>query len=231
MATIGQMIKKLRKERNLTQEQLAEQINVTFQAISKWENETGMPDISQIVPLANAFSVSTDTLFGLKNTATGKVILICGKIGAGKTTYAKKLTAQLNGVFMEQFELLYLIFGADMRRLLNTERDRFFQYCYRASEYVHRKVGEAAKSGATVIYDAGGCWSRLEREELRTLYTNMGISYELHYINTPENQRLENIQKRNNAIERGELDIPFTHKDDINHFFETPDDDEIDFII
>jgi len=63
-STIGQTIKKLRKERNLTQEELAEQLNVTYQAVSKWENETGLPDISQIVPLASVFGVSTDVLFG-----------------------------------------------------------------------------------------------------------------------------------------------------------------------
>ena len=64
MATMGQTIKKLRKERNLTQEELAEQLNITYQAVSKWENETGMPDISQVVPLASVFGVSTDVLFG-----------------------------------------------------------------------------------------------------------------------------------------------------------------------
>ena len=67
--TIGQTIKKLRKERNLTQEELAEQLNVTFQAVSKWENETGLPDISQIVPLASVFGVSTDILFGTLGTS------------------------------------------------------------------------------------------------------------------------------------------------------------------
>ena len=61
--TMGQTIKKLRKERNLTQEELAEQLNVTSQAVSKWENETGLPDISQIVPIASVFGVSTDVLF------------------------------------------------------------------------------------------------------------------------------------------------------------------------
>ncbi len=44
--SIGQTIKRLRKKRNLTQEELAEQLKVTSQAVSKWENETGMPDIS-----------------------------------------------------------------------------------------------------------------------------------------------------------------------------------------
>lgn len=63
--TIGQIIKKLRKERNLTQEELAEQLAVSSQAVSKWENETSLPDISQIVPLASVFGVSTDVLFGI----------------------------------------------------------------------------------------------------------------------------------------------------------------------
>ena len=65
--SIGKTIKKLRKERNLTQEELAELLNVTAQAVSKWENETGMPDISQILPLASVFGVSTDVLFGSVN--------------------------------------------------------------------------------------------------------------------------------------------------------------------
>jgi len=66
--SIGQTIKRLRKERNFTQEELAEQLNVTSQAVSKWENETGMPDISQVVPLASVFGVSTDVLFGVEGT-------------------------------------------------------------------------------------------------------------------------------------------------------------------
>ena len=63
--TMGQIIKRLRKERMLTQEALAERLGVTFQAVSKWETDAGMPDVSQIVPLANAFGVQTDVLFGM----------------------------------------------------------------------------------------------------------------------------------------------------------------------
>ena len=66
--SMGQIIRKLRKERNLTQEELAEQLNITYQAVSRWENETGMPDISQVIPLANVFGVSVDVLFGTQNT-------------------------------------------------------------------------------------------------------------------------------------------------------------------
>lgn len=73
--SIGQTIKKLRKERNLTQEELAEQLNVTSQAVSKWENETGLPDISQIIPLASVFGVSTDILFGIEGTSADEEAL------------------------------------------------------------------------------------------------------------------------------------------------------------
>ena len=67
--TMGQIIKNLRKGRGFTQEELAERLGVTYQAISKWENNSGMPDISQIVPLATIFDVSTDFLFGIDHTS------------------------------------------------------------------------------------------------------------------------------------------------------------------
>ena len=66
--TMGQIIRRLRKERNFTQEELAEQLNITYQAVSRWESGTGMPDISQIVPLSNVFGVTTDVLFGKDGT-------------------------------------------------------------------------------------------------------------------------------------------------------------------
>ena len=66
--TMGQIIKKLRKDRGFTQEELAERLGVTYQAVSKWENDIGMPDISLIVPLASVFDISTDVLFGMDRT-------------------------------------------------------------------------------------------------------------------------------------------------------------------
>lgn len=61
--TIGQNIKRYRKEQGLTQRELAEIVGVSVQAVSKWETDTGAPDISLIVPLAVALDVSTDALF------------------------------------------------------------------------------------------------------------------------------------------------------------------------
>ena len=54
-----------RKKHNLSQEELAEKIGVSRQAVSKWEMETCSPDISLIVPLSTLFGVSADVLFGI----------------------------------------------------------------------------------------------------------------------------------------------------------------------
>lgn len=59
---IGNKIKTLRKKNRITQEQLAEKIGVSFQAVSKWENNIALPDITLIPVLANYFGVSTDEI-------------------------------------------------------------------------------------------------------------------------------------------------------------------------
>ena len=74
--SIGRNIRRLRKEKSLTQEELAELLNVTSQAVSKWENESGLPDISQVVPLASVFGVSTDTLFGIDENENDEALKI-----------------------------------------------------------------------------------------------------------------------------------------------------------
>ena len=56
--SLGNNIKKFRKELGLTQEELAGILCVTSQAVSKWESEAGLPDTAQIVPLARALNVS-----------------------------------------------------------------------------------------------------------------------------------------------------------------------------
>lgn len=59
---IGNMIKTLRKKQGITQEQLADRIGVSFQAVSKWENSIAMPDITLVPVIAQYFGVSTDEL-------------------------------------------------------------------------------------------------------------------------------------------------------------------------
>ena len=56
-------IKRLRQEKNLTQEQLAAKLGVSAQAVSKWETSETYPDGTLLVPLAQELDVSLDVLF------------------------------------------------------------------------------------------------------------------------------------------------------------------------
>ena len=111
--TMGQIIKNLRKGRGFTQEELAERLGVTYQAISKWENDSGMPDISQIVPLATIFDVSTDFLFGIDHTSeteeTLKIVSTANSMQEyGKLeTYLKAYDILLDG--LKRYPNNYLI--------------------------------------------------------------------------------------------------------------------------
>ena len=59
---IGKFIAELRKEKNMTQKELAESLGITDRAISKWENGRGMPDLSLLTPLCEILGVSINEL-------------------------------------------------------------------------------------------------------------------------------------------------------------------------
>ena len=63
----GTMIRSLREKRKMTQQQLAEQINVSDKTVSKWETGRGYPDVSLIEPLSAALGVSVIELFSGEN--------------------------------------------------------------------------------------------------------------------------------------------------------------------
>lgn len=74
--SLGQRIAALRKEQGLTQEALSEALNITPQAVSKWENSQSCPDIMTLPALARLLNVSIDTLLtGEMPDATGSLPL------------------------------------------------------------------------------------------------------------------------------------------------------------
>lgn len=65
MLKIGEKIKELRKAQDVTQEKLADYLNISYQAVSKWENGLALPDITLLPQLANFFGVTADELLGV----------------------------------------------------------------------------------------------------------------------------------------------------------------------
>ena len=114
---IGERIKALRIERGMTQEQLANAIGVSFQAVSKWENAISLPDIALVPAIARLFGVSTDNLFDYDaEKIAEKALEIAKKTWPLRETDAEKGKAIIleglkeypeNDVLLEN--LLYLI--------------------------------------------------------------------------------------------------------------------------
>lgn len=72
--TLGKRIAAGRKKLKLTQDQLAEQLGVTAQAVSKWENNQSCPDISMLPKLAELFGTTTDALLGMEPVHEAQVV-------------------------------------------------------------------------------------------------------------------------------------------------------------
>lgn len=67
MERVGRKISELRKAQNMTQTELADKLEISFQAVSNWERGNSMPDISKLPELAGLFGVSIDELLGEKS--------------------------------------------------------------------------------------------------------------------------------------------------------------------
>jgi len=207
---MGQIIKRLRKERNLTQEELAEQLNVSAQAISKWENGSSMPDISQVVPIANFFAVSTDILFSrnLRETNQNVKLLIQSiKDSTERNDYARfeKLRALLNE-YPANTDILEAIVCC-VTFLISPENcnESIFLYAIRSADlYINntKKLGDIVRMYANKIdlYARAGRYA--EAEELAKGLKMPIISSEMYlaHISEKSGNHCEEIRHEQESI-------------------------------
>ena len=73
--TLGANIRIYRKNKGFTQEELSDLLNVTPQAVSKWESGSGLPDLSMLIPLAHVLGVSTDALLGYDSMSENDAVV------------------------------------------------------------------------------------------------------------------------------------------------------------
>ena len=66
MESFGTRLADLRREHNLTQNDIADRLNISAQAVSKWENDLTSPDIDTLLKLSDIFNISVDELLGKK---------------------------------------------------------------------------------------------------------------------------------------------------------------------
>lgn len=94
--TLGEKLKYLRSEKGITQESLAEELNVSRSAIAKWETDNGVPEISNLKLISNIFNISVDDLV-YDTTEISKSVAKNEKISACSEYAGKYYDIELNG--------------------------------------------------------------------------------------------------------------------------------------
>ena len=100
--TLGEKIKELRINKGISQEKLAENLNVSRSSIAKWETNGGIPEISNLILIADFFDVSLDVLFD--NAKESNITAVESVIDCNETEYFGKyydieLTGWNDGVY------------------------------------------------------------------------------------------------------------------------------------
>lgn len=197
---IGEQIKRLRKERNMTQEQLAEKIGISFQAVSKWENDISLPDVATLPIIARFFGVSMDTIFDYDAEKNAEKALEIAKQTwtlresnpeLGKSIIFEGLKQYPeNDILLEN--LLYLTESPDeiidiALRTISATKDNSIKYDalrFLASAYKQKGSMDEAKAAL---------------EQIPELYfTRLS---EMAYILTGEEKRIAAEKQRGNSIE------------------------------
>lgn len=132
---IGTFLKLLRKEKNLTQEQLAEQLGVSNRTVSRWENGNNMPDISLLSEIAEFYDVSIpELIYGERKSENMREG--AKEVAETMSDYAKaeKETLVKSIRNMSLIGLIALIIYMVLGRTSVYDRNNLFRYVYGISE-------------------------------------------------------------------------------------------------
>lgn len=152
-----------------------------------------------------------------------KVVLICGKICVGKSTYADKLRAEGNAVLLSVDEIMLAVFGQDAG-------EKHDAYVRNVQQHIFDKSFEILEAGADVLLDCG-FWTKGHRDYAKELYRQRGIPCELHLIDISNEEWRRRIEKRNRAVSAGKVNAYFVDDNLLNKCkegYEEPSEDEVD---
>lgn len=115
--TIGEKIRAYRKNAGLSQEQLAEKLCVSRQAITKWEADNGMPDINNLQCIAKLFSVSVDSL--LEHSENAAVTTVREQIDLNQYHKTGTLGSKSDAVVKDKYPMATAIYPLVRKKKMN----------------------------------------------------------------------------------------------------------------
>ena len=149
--SIGTTIKNLRRSRNITQEQLAEMLGVSTNAVSQWECDKTAPDISHLPTLASIFEVSADVLLEIdiaKSKKQAEIKEFTAKYAElhnqGKTEERVELSRTMQKKYPNDETVRYYL----MRALQNSKADESFDEIVMLGEQLMESANAEYRTGA-----------------------------------------------------------------------------------
>lgn len=149
--------------------------------------------------------------------------LIHGYLGAGKTTFAKKLENEVNGIRFTHDEWMAKLFGNDPDPL------KFPEYYNAISGMIYSLWPRCLELGNNVILDLN-FWSRKQRDETRNIILNLNADFQLYYLKCSNETAWERVSKRNSKVEAN-LHIEPNTFNILQNQFEPLDSDENHILI
>lgn len=186
---IGTIIKRLRHEQGITQEQLAEYLGITSRAVSQWECDRTAPDISQLPALCHIFGVSSDELLGIdidKNTDAIKDYINRANdaTNAGNFEEGAQILSEAYSKFPRSYEIMYnlasALVGVYSRKGIK-EYDKVYELCNRIiKECTDNSIRYKAIYTIATAYECAG--NTDEMRKAVKLLPSVNDSYETYMV-------------------------------------------------
>ncbi len=146
--SFAETLKQIRKERGLTQEELAEIMDVSRQAVSKWEMSEGYPEVEKLLLLSNKLNISLDSLMGSEiakvgaadsSKVTGSIVITSPNENVIATCYKVMSSQKMNG---GKKSPQYSLFGVIGRGSYYWGEPTTFLGWYANAELLAKEIGE-----------------------------------------------------------------------------------------
>ncbi len=151
------------------------------------------------------------------------VYVICGFIGAGKTTFAKKLEEKTGAVRITKDEWSISIIGND------PTIDGYAEWDTKIIELSRNVAFQLAEKGIDVIMDEG-FWEKETRDKMKRRIEAIGAQVVLYYLDTPIETMRERVVGRNNNLTKESFKISREMLDNYLKYWEPPTEDE-DYVL
>lgn len=174
---IGEKLKKLRRSKDLTQEEVAAHLGISYQAISKWERGDGYPDITMLPALANYFGVTVDELIGMDEiSSANKLAEINRSWQENRAQCRHKENVELMRSALKTYPnnaLLLMQLSASLEHLDGTEKEKqgFLRESILVQEQILRFCDDSEVRGAA-LFNIADAYYRYGDMEKAVEYAN-----------------------------------------------------------